>query len=132
MWYPESPNTVVYAALLEFCGIVLYPTEFVPSAVQLERFQEDGVPSVGDANTGEVIVCTPVNVFAASVLAIVAEVEGKVIVVPSVPAKVSELEKLPFLPVAAETFDKSQFQLFQSVPEASLHHILICVNWGSV
>ena len=42
-------------------------------------------------NEGEVIVCTPVNVFAASVRAIVADVVGNVIVVPSVPASVSEL-----------------------------------------
>lgn len=37
-------------------------------------------------------VCTPVKVFAASVLAIVAEVEGNVMVVASVPARVRELE----------------------------------------
>ncbi len=40
---------------------------------------------------GEVIVCTPVKVLAASVLAIVAEVDGNVIVVLSVPASVIEL-----------------------------------------
>ena len=53
--------------------------------------------------TGAVIVCTPVNVFAASVRAIVADVEGKVIVVPSVPARVRVLENVPTFPEAALT-----------------------------
>jgi hypothetical protein len=49
-------------------------------------------------NTGEVIVCTPVNVFAASVRAIVAEVEGNVIVVESVPSNVILLLNVRVLP----------------------------------
>ena len=55
---------------------------------------------VGFVNTGFVIVCTPVNVFAASVLAIVALVEGKVIVVPSVPESVSVFDTVSFFHVA--------------------------------
>jgi hypothetical protein len=37
-----------------------------------------GVPRFGVVSMGLVIVCTPVNVFAASVRAIVADVDGKV------------------------------------------------------
>ncbi len=48
----------------------------------------------------EANVCVPVNVCPASVRAIVAEVEGNVIVVPSVPASVSEFEAVRVLPVA--------------------------------
>lgn len=48
-------------------------------------------------------VCVPVNVFAASVLAIVAEVVGKVRVVPSVPAKVRLLLMTAALPFATLT-----------------------------
>jgi hypothetical protein len=44
------------------------------------------------------MVCVPVNVFAASVLAIVALVVGNVIVVASVPAKVSVLLNVNVLP----------------------------------
>lgn len=71
--------------------------------VQLVRVQLVGVPSTGVVNDGEVIVCTHVNVLAASVLAIVAEVDGKVIVVPSVPARVRVLENVPTFPEAAFT-----------------------------
>lgn len=52
---------------------------------------------------GDVIVCTPVNVCAASVLAIVAFVVGKVYTLVSVPAKVIVLLTVSFLPVAATT-----------------------------
>ena len=53
----------------------------------------------GVVNAGEVIVCTPVKVLAASVRAMVALVAGNVIVVPSVPAKVRELLTLKLLPL---------------------------------
>ena len=49
---------------------------------------------------GVLNVCTPVNVFAASVLAIVAEVEGNVIVVESVPARVKVLLDVRVFPSA--------------------------------
>lgn len=49
---------------------------------------------------GVLKVCTPVNVLAASVLAIVALVEGNVIVVASVPTRVRELDTFNFLPLA--------------------------------
>mgnify|MGYP003431467150 CR=1 FL=1 len=45
MCFPESPSTRVYAALCEFCGIVLNHTELVQSTVQLERVQLEGVHS---------------------------------------------------------------------------------------
>ena len=48
----------------------------------------------------ELNVCAPVNVCAASVLAIVASVVGKVIVLPSVPAKIRELLAVSVLPSA--------------------------------
>jgi hypothetical protein len=47
MCLPLSARTSVYAALCEFCGIVLNPTALVPSAVQLARFPDVGVPSIG-------------------------------------------------------------------------------------
>ena len=51
-------------------------------------------------SAGEVIVWTPVNVLAASVLAIVADVVGNVIVVESVPARVMELFAVNVLALA--------------------------------
>ena len=50
-----------------------------------------GVPRTGVVKLGLVIVCTPVKVFAASVRATVQLVDGNVIVVASVPAKVKVL-----------------------------------------
>jgi hypothetical protein len=52
----------------------------------------------GVVRAGEVMVCTPVNVLAASVLAMVALVDGKVMVVESVPSKVRVFRKLRVLP----------------------------------
>ena len=51
-----------------------------------------------EAAMGVLKVWMPVNVFAASVRAIVAEVEGNVIVVVSVPANVSELLNVNVFP----------------------------------
>lgn len=76
--------TVVYAELFEFWGIFLNPTSSVPSAVQDIRFQDDGVPSTGVVKLGDVIVCTPVNVCPASVLATVKSASGIVIVLLAV------------------------------------------------
>ena len=53
---PLSPITVVYAALCELAGIFLNPTSSVQSAVQLDRFQEDGVHRTGVVSVGEVNV----------------------------------------------------------------------------
>lgn len=52
----------------------------------------------GVVSAGEVIVCTPVKVFAASVRAIVALVVGNVITVLSVPLKVRVLVKFRVFP----------------------------------
>ena len=79
----------------------------------------------GVVKAGEVIVCTPVNVFAASVRAMVALVLGNVIVVPSVPARVKELlivsvllaapkASVPSLVVTVRPFVK--VKVFPSVP----------------
>jgi hypothetical protein len=57
-------------------------------------------PMVGVVSAGLVIVCTPVNEFAASVLAMVAEEPGNVIFVPSVPARVKLLLTLRTFPLA--------------------------------
>ena len=69
-----------------------------PSVEVVAMFAFVSVASVRMA--GEVIVCTPVKVFAASVLANVAEVVGNVIVVASVPANVNELLNVSVLPAA--------------------------------
>ena len=55
-----------------------------------------------DPNT-PVIVCVPVNVFAASVRAIDADVDGNVIVVPSVPMSVIEFDAVSVFPDATES-----------------------------
>lgn len=64
-------------------------------------------------------VCAPVNVFAASVRAIVADVEGKVRVVPSVPLRVRELLKNPNFPCADCALSLSQYQFPEVVGVAT-------------
>lgn len=66
---PLSPITVVYAALCELAGIFLNPTSSVQSAVQLDRFPEDGVHRTGVVNTGEVSVLFVSVAVAASFVA---------------------------------------------------------------
>jgi hypothetical protein len=57
----------------------------------------DSPEMAGVVRAGEVIVWTPVNVCPASVLAMVAEVDGKVMVVESVPSRVKDFKKLSVL-----------------------------------
>ena len=112
----STPSTASFpAALLVNVVSVAWPssTEPTPRAVvvdavipetgklvQLVSVPELGVPSTGVVKDGEVMVWTPVNVFAASVRANVALVVGNVMVVPSVPANVNELLTVNDLPEA--------------------------------
>lgn len=66
----------------------------------------------------EVNVCTPVKVCAASVRAIVAEVVGKVCVVPSVPATVKEFDTVSVLPAATTILEAPSVD---HTPVARLH-----------
>ena len=50
--FPESDNTVVYAADLLLIGIFLNPTASVPSAVQEPKFPDAGVPKIGVTRVG--------------------------------------------------------------------------------
>lgn len=106
---PEPVSSVTALIKLALEGVARNVATHVPSPlthveigrpVQLVRVPLEGVPSTGVVKFGDVIVWTPVNVFAASVLARVAEVDGNVIVVASVPAKVRELLIATFFPLA--------------------------------
>lgn len=86
------------------------------------------------AMSGDVIVWTPVNVFAASVRARVADVVGNVIVVASVPARVSVLFMVATLPEATvvPSYIKSQLAAVVGVatnavnkPDVAAHRITI-------
>jgi hypothetical protein len=110
----------------------LYPTQFVPSAVQFVSVPLAGVPSVGAENTGDVIVCTPVNVFAASVLAIVADVEGNVIVVQSVPARVREFDTDSFFHIETIVHSYCLAQLLLVVQVVSLQYTIANVPVSNV
>lgn len=61
------------------------------------------VPDAMPESTNVGIVCVPTNVFAASVRATVADVDGNVIVVPSVPASVRVFDDVNVLPAAIES-----------------------------
>jgi hypothetical protein len=56
--FPESANSVVYAALLLLIGIFLKPTASVPSTVQLDNVPDVGVPRIGVTNVGLVASTT--------------------------------------------------------------------------
>jgi hypothetical protein len=75
-------------------------TDAAGSPVQFDKFPLVGVPKIGVVKTQEVAVDAPVNVFAASVRAIVADVVGNVIIVESVPENVSELLAVIDFPAA--------------------------------
>jgi hypothetical protein len=66
----QTPRAVDVLAVIPATG---RPVQFV-------RVPDDGVPSTGVVKLGDVIVCTPVNVFAASVLATVKLASGNIIV----------------------------------------------------
>lgn len=104
--------------------------------VALTKFPLAGVPSAGVTNVGLVaktkfpvpvapalvtpsIVWCPVNVFAASVLAIVAEVDGNVIVVKSVPASVKILFTVKVTPFG--TFNVPVLAVIAAWPRKNPH-----------
>lgn len=90
-----------HSAIEEAVGVEVAPTtDACGSPVQFVSVPDVGVPSTGVVKFGDVMVCTPVNVLAASVRAIVALVDGNVMVVASVPAKVRSLLKIGALPAA--------------------------------
>lgn len=82
--------------------------------------------------SGEVIDWIPVNVFAASVLAIVADVVGKVMVVPSVPANVREFDTLSFFVVATIEASYLKSQLAAVDPLANIQVKSAVVHDASV
>ena len=77
---PASARTRVYAADCEFCGILRKPTELVPSAVQLDKLPEEGVPKTGVTNVGDVAkTSAPEPVSSVTAVASCAEVETSVL-----------------------------------------------------
>lgn len=68
-------------------------------------------------------VCVPVKVWAASVRAIVADVEGNVMVVVSVPANVRLLLKRPFFPLIAVALMGIHNQEVVLVPDVNIQVI---------
>jgi len=92
--FPESANSVVYAALLLLIGIFLKPTASVPSTVQLDNVPDVGVPRIGVTNVGLVASTTfpdPVE----AVVPVPPLATGKVPVTPVVNGKPVALVNVP-------------------------------------
>jgi hypothetical protein len=100
---PAAVTVVVYPSNALFILIFAFASRVtrVLAVAALATPEPVASPVIaGVVSAGEVIVCTPVKVCPASVRAMVAEVDGKVMVVLSVPVRVMELLAVNVLPAA--------------------------------
>ena len=100
--------------------------------VALVKVPDAGVPRAGVVNVGEVKVLF-VKVCVAPKVTTVSDVEGNVIVVPSVPAKVNELLAVKVLPEATKevTPDSGKPVALVNVPDVGVPRIGV-INVGEV